>query len=315
MKTFFKNSVFFLLGLLIISFIIQSIVFALIKNLEVGELGVINKIMNGQINTEILICGASRAFVGINPKIIEEYSGMSCYNIALNGSRLGLQVPLLKAYLKHNKKPKILIQELGMYSLSVDKKVFAPYKFLPYLQESEIYEGLLKIDHRIWLNKFIPLMNLTYFNTNFQSILIKDYKRQLNKLGDYLIDGFHKNKNQWSIDEKGFFKNPHGIYNKIEHKGIQLLDEIIQICKENNIKLVLVNTPEYYKILNLYKHRDEIIKVFENKAKENDLKYLDYTEHEMTKNRNNFYNFTHLNARGANKFTNILCKNFINNKN
>ena len=295
-----------------VCFLIQTFFFILIRNLEVGELGVINKIMDGKINSEILICGASRAFVGIDTKVISGETNMSCFSIALNGSRMSTQVPLLKAYLKHNSPPKILIQEVGMYSLSLDEKIYAPYKYLPYLSEDELYNGLKKIDPNIWLNKYVPVANMTYFNTDFQRQILEDYSYQLNDFSDYLVNGFHPNNEKWTFNEEDFFKRrPGGLYNRIQDEGIGLLKEIIYITKKKSIKLFLVNTPEYYKILPLQNNREKIISVYKQIAKENGLEYLDYTEHEMTKDRSNFYNFTHLNLNGAYKFSKKLASDIV----
>ena len=55
MKKSIRNALIFLFGLVGISFVIQMFFFTLIKNLEVGELGVINKIVNGKINADVII--------------------------------------------------------------------------------------------------------------------------------------------------------------------------------------------------------------------------------------------------------------------
>ncbi len=69
------------------------------KIITVGEYGVLNKINEGKINAKILISGSSRALKGINPKIIEKGTNASCYNIASDGSDLGVQFSKLKWYL------------------------------------------------------------------------------------------------------------------------------------------------------------------------------------------------------------------------
>lgn len=311
MKRSIKNAILFLLGLVLISWVIQSVIFGLLTNLEVGEVGVINKVMKGDVDTEILICGASRGFVGINPEIIEKDLGASCFNISQNGARLGTQLAVLRSYLKHNIKPKLIVQELGMYSLTMDEKIFAPFKYLPYLNEVELYEGLNQIDKRLWINKYIPLSNLIYFNTDLQKLLINDYSIQLGKENDYLTKGFHPNRSKWVIDEEEFLENPKGIYNKIEAEAVGLLDELISLCKEENIKLVLVNTPEYTKIQPLYKYRDEKLRIITSKATLNNIEFIDYSNSSISRSKEYFYNFTHLNENGAETFTKLLTADLL----
>ena len=312
MKKPIGKAIIFLLGFFLISIIIQSLVFYFIKNLEVGELGVVNKIMSGNINSQIIISGASRSYVGINPKIIEEKTGKSCYNISQNGARLATQLAVLKSYLKNNSKPEIIIQELGMYTLTFDEKIYAPYKYLPYLEEEELYEGLKLIDSELWINRYFPFTNLTFYNTNLQKLLIKDYKRQIDNKRDYLVHGFHPNKSSWSIDEEAFYKNPIGIYNITHTKAVDLLKELIDICEREKIKLILVNTPEYYTITPLYKYRQPKLKIINQIVQEKQVTFLDYASNEICKNKKLFYNFRHLNDKGAHEFTQIFTSDLIN---
>ena len=100
MKKFFIRACLFIIILSILSYFVQTFFFLLIRNLEVGELGVINRLMDGKINTEILISGASRAYVGFDTRVISNQMNMSCFNIALNGSRLTTTVPMLKILFK-----------------------------------------------------------------------------------------------------------------------------------------------------------------------------------------------------------------------
>ena len=47
------------------------------------------------------------------------------------------------------------------------------YKYLPYLSQKELYQGLKEIDPDLWIQKYIPLSNFIYFNTDFQNSSFK----------------------------------------------------------------------------------------------------------------------------------------------
>ena len=64
---FTRKSLLFIVGFLIFVFLQQLAINFLVKKIKVGEFGVLNKINEGEINTEILISGTSRAFQSNKP--------------------------------------------------------------------------------------------------------------------------------------------------------------------------------------------------------------------------------------------------------
>lgn len=312
MKKFIKKVLLFLIILFVSSLLLQQTIFIIAGEINVGEFGVMNKIVGGEINADILISGTSRAFVGFNPNEINKVTGLKAFNIALNKSRLAIQLPLLKTYLKHNKKPKILIQELGLETLTLDNEVYAPYKYLPYLYEEELFQGLSKIDSDFWMHKYIPLTNLVYFNTFFQKIFFKEIFLTLNEGKDYLKEGFYPHENVWTLNEEEFLKQPRGIYFMHTEEGRKYLLEIIQICSRQNIKLVFVTTPFYYKIKKpLERYGKKMIKTYTEISDRYNVPYLNYIEIPLSKEKKYFYNFTHLAKNGAKEFSNIISRDLI----
>ena len=58
------------------------------RNINVGEYGVLNKINEGKINTDILISGSSRALKAVNPEIIKIKTGIKIENRSSNDSTI-----------------------------------------------------------------------------------------------------------------------------------------------------------------------------------------------------------------------------------
>ncbi len=308
MRKFIKKSFSFLIVIFITSFLFQQLVFLLVKTINVGELGVMNKIVEGKINSDILICGSSRSLVGIDPLTISQATGFKAFNLSLNGSRLGIQLPVLKTYLKYNKKPKILIQELGFESLRLDEKIFAPYKYLPYIYDDELYQGLKKIDPNFWMHKYIPLTNLIYFNADFQKVFFKDFFASLSDGNDYLKEGYNPHNNSWTIDAKSFIKLNLDDYFSLTDKGNEYLKEVIEICLELNIKIILVTTPVYAKFNQSDYNKEKMIKTFTAIAYKNNIPYYNYLDIPISEEKKYFYNFTHLADNGAKEFSKIISK-------
>ena len=86
----------------------------------------------------------------------------------------------------------------------------------------------------------------------------------------------------------------------ISDGSMDLLKDIIQRCKKDSIKLVMVYLPEYrHKILNNTPNASNIIKVFEKFSLENNIELLRHDELALCNDGTLFANPGHLNTRGG----------------
>ena len=140
-----------------------------LRNIKTSKFGSFNKLVSGQINTDILISGSSRALCHYDPRLIQTIAGKSAYNIGVNASQIDLQLSVLKTYLAHNIKPGILIQNLDLFSFETTRKdvIYDPGFYMPFLGEGELYEFLETVhaDAPKWKN--IPLYGYTVPDMRF----------------------------------------------------------------------------------------------------------------------------------------------------
>ena len=306
MISFAYKSIVFIIGFLIITFLLETTINFAIKKIKVGEYGVLNKINSGLINSDILILGSSRALKAINPEIIEKHTGLSCYNIAADGADLGVQLPKLKWYLNKNKKPKILIQDIAQFGDVISNRIYEPFKYLPYLNDDSLYYGLLRVDSDFWLHKYFFPSNLIYYNFDFYSKLFQELYFTL-KDKDIYVNGFLPDNSKWSANFELLIKeNPDGFSAFISEEYASYLNELKQVCKKNNIILLLTVLPVYQKIQDVTKNKEAAINFYLGMEETPKVYYLDFLDSDFTVDENNFYNFTHVNLNGANKFSELL---------
>jgi len=93
---------------------------------------------------------------------------------------------------------------------------------------------------------------------------------------------------------------------KLDPKLVDLFDTFLVECKEKEIEVILVYTPEYLEGQSFVKNRTEIITLFENFSEIHKVPFLDYSGNEICTKKEYFYNASHLNKTGAELFTNIL---------
>ena len=90
---------------------------------------------------------------------------------------------------------------------------------------------------------------------------------------------------------------------KLDSNSILLLEKFILECKDLNIDLVFVYTPEYIDGQRFVKNRKEVLNIFKEFSITYNLKFLDYSHDSICLNKNLFYNASHLNKKGADVFS------------
>ena len=104
-----------------------------LRSIKTSKFGSLNRIINGQVNADIIVSGSSRALSHYDPRLIEKLTGLTAYNIGMNASQIDFECAILKAYLKHNAKPQLVIQNLDLFSFETTKpgQVYDPGSTYP----------------------------------------------------------------------------------------------------------------------------------------------------------------------------------------
>lgn len=309
---FFKKSFYFFLGFFILIFVLDQLIKLSVKQINVGEFGILNKINDGEINADILISGSSRALKAINPEIISKETKLSCYNIASDGSDLGIQLPKFKWYLNNNKNPQILIQDISQFGGSISSTIYEPFKYLSYLSDDSLYDGLKRINTDLWLHKYFAPANLIYYNFDFYSKIGLDILQTI-KGNDKYLNGFLPDKSKWKSDFD-LYKNNNsdGIKCSVSDKFFKYLKKLKEFCKEEEIKLILVVLPNYYRLKEISINLSDVTKIYTSLSEEPEVYLFDFSDNEISRNENYLYNFTHLNITGANLLSEKLALNILN---
>ncbi len=291
MKRFLKNILifgllFFLIDKLFIYFIVVSPQKEVDKRLEL--------LVNGKINKEIVILGSSRGARNIIASEIEKKTGHTAYNLAYPGSDIEFHEFVTRTLLKFNKAPKVIL-------LSVDYPMaFLPNSILnfrldrlyPLVKYSYINNELIDRGERniITSNLFaLSRMNKTNFDIR---------QKQFTALDTLYDDGsmpisFQKENEDWTPDattEKYSSKKELAI-------KVRCFKKIMALCREKNIKLIIVQPPLFDPMDNGFRLRLE-------QLTHNTVPFFDYNkQNPIYSDKNYFYDRTHLKRNGAIIFT------------
>lgn len=301
MKKFLKHIVIFAAILFVIAGGIDVFITHKLHQLESSPFANWNDIYRTEINSDVLIMGSSRAYVQINPQIIDSILNVNSYNLGANGRLVDAQI--LKYHVfrqKQNVVPKLIIYEVHAGTMDISNK-YERIQYTPYLYDP--YLWLLTHQHEDFTiaDGIIPLWRYLDYNTEIMSIMRNESAYCKDKYK--LAKGFRGNDKEWNGEE--FKKRKTISYNK-NPEAMQLFDDFLAECKQENIKVVLVMAPYYIGATKKVKDYAGMQKMFSGYAEKYDYGFLDYTYDSISYDTTYFYNAMHLNRTGATLFSEKL---------
>ena len=275
-----------------------------LKNMALfsGEVQEWNQIKEGKTKAELAVFGSSRAFIQINPKILEKETKLNSYNFGLNGSKFKMQFYRFNIYLKHNPKPKIVVWNLDTFSFSHIEEVFQPNQYVPFmLWNRDLYKALDEYKSTNVWDFILPLYRYRD-QVYWKDQISRSKKEKLGKDGLFRKEGFMSYDRKWDVNWTKMKKKN----SDFDFNDYPLLEELIKRCKKENIKLVFTIAPEFYKGQDYMLNRDEVINRYKTTLQKYNLPLLDYSEDTISYQQKYFYNTTHMNKKGADVFTKEL---------
>ncbi|MEN9417007.1 MAG: hypothetical protein RI988_627 [Pseudomonadota bacterium] len=279
-----------------------------LRRLQGGTFGVWNRIVEGRVGTEIVISGSSRALNHYDPRVLTQATGMSAFNIGLNGSQTDMQLARLRVYLRRNRRPRLLIHNLDLFSLQVSvNEVFDPAQYLPYLDEPDLYRALHRIDADAWKWR-LPLYGYAVEDLRFT--WAKGVAAALGWRGvEDHADGFLPQRRSWSGEfERWLAQQGSGTLVPVHAEGVRTMQSLLRLCQHRAVPLLLVYSPEYARAQPLALNREAIFARLRALAQQHGATLWDYSDHPLSQDRRWFVNSQHLNAEGAQAFSEDLAK-------
>ena len=250
-------------------------------------------------SAEIAIMGSSRAAHHYVPQIISDSLHSSAHNYGIGGQNIFIHYLMLEMLLeKATVKPKIIILELGatdVYDTPQWNEETLNIAYPYYHRERCVRELLTHVlDPKETF--FVKHSALYRHNSNYIP-----YLRQM-------ITGFHKTPshgylplfNQWN-DTVNYAQETNTAIHPLK---IKYIHKYVQLCKKNGINLIFAVSPYYKKLPPKQKWVAEIQRIAHNS-------HIPFLYHEkdtiFLQHREWFNDPYHLNHKGANIYTKMLC--------
>lgn len=244
---------------------------------------------------KILVFGSSRANHSYVPGIFENRLGSSFYNAGRDGTYIIHNYAVFKAItLRHI--PEIVIFDIRPEDLAYNVREYDMLSLLlPYYKTNPEIRKI--VDYKGPMERIKRISELYTYNSLILQIamgnLESNSKRVTSEKG--YIPLFRKMDNK-VIDTAGAIR-----YN-IDLLKLRMLKEMVQSCKERNIRLLFVNSPTWQ-----IKRPGEYEKAWKEFCSDDSVNYLDMSDmKEFINNPEYFADVYHLNDTGAKIFSELL---------
>ncbi len=316
MKKFITKIFIFLLPVVAFAFVADSIISKGLKQnhtYTADEYSTWNNIYEGKINSEIVIYGASKAWVQINPTMIGDSLNTSAYNLGIDGHNFWLQYLRHSELLKYNKKPNLIIYSIDAFTLYKTEDLYNADQFLPYMLFNEkiknatmSYRGYKLIDYQLPLIRYYGKKEAIYHAIKLSALPNSDTVVR--------IKGYKPRDEQWNSDFDKVKDKMSAFEVKLDTPSIILFEKYLNECNTKKIKIIFVYAPEYIEGQKFISNRDEIIKLYRKFSNQYNIPFYDFSNDTMVFQKKYFYNALHLNKTGAEVFTKKLIEKIKSTK-
>lgn len=306
MYRFLKN--IFFLGLIIfcVFYLLDKAISTGLRKSNMVMYDNLTKIFNDGIDADLIINGSSKAYVQVNPRIIDSVLQINSFNLGLDGNAFVPQKLVYQLYEENYGAPKAIVQIVSNTTLEVvGENLYNYIKFAPYLdldkvhKMTEQYQDFSFLDYRLPLLKYSghPIEAVDgvfgFFNVHFtKSPLYKGYLPN-----DIVWDGsFEKFKEA----------NQKGILFELNPIMCKIFEDYVKDCKRKNIAIFLVYPPVFHEFIPYVRNRNQIVEYYTYVSNKYKVPFLDFSQDELSLERKYFYNSQHLNERGSALFTKKL---------
>lgn len=244
MKKFILTLMYFCLPVIILSLPIDNLLSNKLKksnNFSQGENLVWNDIYRGEIDDEIFIYGSSRAWLHIDPRLLEEKLGRTAYNFGVDGGHFFMQNLRNKELLTYNPKPKFIIYSLDVFTLQKKPGLHNNRQFLPYmLMNNTLYNNLSTYAGYSYLDYYLPLIRYAGKDDVIKNALKFSFSSDTSKLAR--VKGYKGRDLVWNDDLRNAKKKMNVFKIQLDSSLVEKFNLFLDECKDNDIEVIFVYT-------------------------------------------------------------------------
>lgn len=251
-----------------------------------------NDIFQHRINADLLIMGNSRAWVQYSPMILDSVLHTHSYNLGQNASAFNRQYSRYRIYRRHYPKPKIIIQNIDALTLSRTSGTFQ-YQYFPYFYNPDVLHWIVPYEQFTLPEKILPFYRYSNFGLN-----------NLFENKDTSIFGY--SGKHWTWTRVIEFEN--NIHFETDSETLKTFENFLAETRSDSIQVILVYAPIHSDYTLHLDNIDEMWRTYSLLSTRYGIPILNYQDDTLCFSTDYFYNYLHLNIKGAEIFSRHLAE-------
>lgn len=292
MKLFFQRIATFVLTLLLALSIIDIILSKIAETSDYRCIEAWYDLMHKSIDADVIVMGNSRAWVQVDPTVLDSILETNTYNLGMDGSPINRQLHKYNVFRKHNKKPKLIIHNIDYWSLAYEVG-YEKEQFFPYFWDNAMRKEFFASEPFSFPEKYIPLYR--YHGYNLFSFLKKG--------AGVLNKGYASYNQSWNGTA---FMNVYSIPFALNDTTAVMFDKYLAMTKKESIDIVFVYSPIYSEAAKKMQDLDFMYDTYREFADKYHIPILDYSHMTLSSDTTYFMNAMHLNKLGAEIYSDSL---------
>lgn len=299
MKKFISICFIFVLIVWVGAYSLDKIISQGLRKSDIRKFQAWNDIFASNIKSNAVIVGSSRAWCQYSPQILDSIVGLDFYNLGIDGHKVDYQLIRYNTYRRFCPKPKYIIHNVEFSTLGLTKDGYDREQFFPYIFDDSLLNVVSDVKKINFLERNLPLFRYFGYRKVFESG-IKSFFGKKDLFDGGLVKGYRGNTYPWDGSELNKIQTIQYEKNPV---AIKIFDNYLQKSKAERIKVILVFAPVYIEAANKIVDPKGLYSLYKNLAEKYNFTILDFTNDSISLDKGNFYNATHLNKKGAEKFS------------
>jgi|GEM_PF-5996679 len=255
---------------------------------------------------DVLFVGSSRVLRNINPILFDSISGLHSYNAGIDGANCTLIDLMIRKFLKSHTPPRYLFINLDIYTFEKDTSFFFYPQFLTYMDDPDL-QRMKQREPNLTTGSRYPFIGVSYFNDYLKEVAFYTHFNLCPPADSlYLRRGFMPARDTayHGTDES------HPLNYAFVPDRVRRLDELCSFCKQNGCRIFFIMAPIYRSTdsdTGVAKELHAQLRSVESKYDIREFNH--YTDRTFPKNE--FMNLSHLNYKGADRYTRLIADSFM----
>ena len=309
MGTKIRYSIVFVAILLCFLALIDKAVTQGVKFSEVGQTGKINQLFLHKVNHEVVMFGASNGEVGFDAKLYSSLTGREAFNMCIDGTDISQYADLVKELCDYSDTKEVMfaLSPNGMFPAKLPTEI---NRYLVWVNNKYISNNALYHNYENFKRiQYVPFYKFTVYNSIFYRTAASGWAKELLKFNNnscYKTNGWNPMKVNWKIEKNQVIGD--SIMLHINHQSLNVLEDLLKLLKSKNKKARIIIMPCEGSALAKFKNYRHYSELLQKLSLKYSVPFFDTNIDKTFADRSYFYNYTHLNTKGAQIFTRMLAQ-------